>query len=375
MNKDKRIKTRKSNFELMKILSMYFIVIWHYIIHAHVLDRTSGTLNLFINFIFIVLSIHVNSFVLCTGYFQYKGDFKKEKVITLIKETWFYKASYAIIFLLFFNASISKIDLFFFLQPINYSYSFGEFYWFINVYILLYLLTPFLNKMIKSLSQQMHKRLILILIVTLSIIPYITLNQVISNTGYTISHFVMMYIIGSYLGKYPLHNNWHFKNYSDKKYRLIIILLFICSIIITFLGKPVSEYLSQFNNDCLTYISRVIGGNIINFSSPFVIVESIMYLLLFETFDFKNVIINKIATLIFGIYLVHENAFVYNNLYQFLPFGTSGEISSKKIILCIIFISLAIFIASATIEWLRQKLFCLVKYIIAILKPNKKSCS
>ena len=89
---------RNSNFELMRITSMFMIVIWHFIFHSNILAKTSGTLNLIIYFIYIIVSIHVNSFVLVSGYFQYNKKFKPRKVVSLITTTWFYKLIYAIIF-------------------------------------------------------------------------------------------------------------------------------------------------------------------------------------------------------------------------------------------------------------------------------------
>ena len=98
-----------------------------------------------------------------------------------------------------------------------------------------------------------------------------------------------------------------------------------------------------------------------------------MYLLLFETFSFKNKIVNKIGTLVFGVYLVHENNFLYNSLYQHLPFGINGIIYSKKIIICIFLIPMLIFIISAIIEFLRQKLFDLCSYICKKIKRHKEN--
>ena len=46
---------RNSNFELMRITSMFMIVIWHFIFHSNILAKTSGTLNLIIYFIYIIV--------------------------------------------------------------------------------------------------------------------------------------------------------------------------------------------------------------------------------------------------------------------------------------------------------------------------------
>ena len=42
---------RFSNFELMRIISMFMIVVWHVIMHSDLIGRASGTLNFVLEFI------------------------------------------------------------------------------------------------------------------------------------------------------------------------------------------------------------------------------------------------------------------------------------------------------------------------------------
>ncbi len=352
---------RNSNFELMRITSMFMIVIWHFIFHSGILTKTSGTLNLFIYFIYIIVSIHVNSFVLVSGYFQYNKKFKPRKIVSLLTTTWFYKLIYAIIFSVTGIVTITKTEMLFFIQPFNFNYGFGEFYWFINMYIFLYLLSPFINKLIETLSQKQHKALIIILFITLSIVPIFTLNSTLglSNNGYTLANFVMIYIIGAYFGKYKLKDNYHFKNYSKNKYQLIIIIFFIISIFMSFMAKILSDYFSCYNNELSKYITEIFSKNLTNYASPLILIESILYLLFFETLNIKNKFINKLASLTFGIYLVHENNFVFERLYKHLPIEINGVIYPNVIIKMLLY-SIIIFIVSAIIEYIRQLLSKLI---------------
>ena len=350
-------KQRLSNFELMRITSMFMIVVWHFIIHSNLLLRTSGALNLFLNFIYIAFAVHVNSFVLVCGYFQYDKPIKLNKFFSLFTTTWFYKAVYALIFSLSGIVVMSKLDLFFFLQPINYSYSYGTFYWFINVYLVFYLLIPFFNIMIKNMTQKKHRYLIIILFILLSIIPWITRNQVLNNDGATLLNFILLYVVGSYLGKYKIKDNYHFKIYSDNKRQLIILFLLILSILISFSLRPLSTYFSSFDNAFFKFVSEVMAASLTAFSSPFIIIQSILYFLFFETLKIKSRFINKVSGLMFGVYLVHENAFVYNYIYQFLPTGVSGSIDGFKVVIAVFVFSIVIFVLSMLIEFLRKKLF------------------
>lgn len=358
---------RNSNFELMRITSMFMIVIWHFIFHSNILAKTSGTLNLIIYFIYIIVSIHVNSFILVSGYFQYNKKFKPRKIVSLITTTWFYKLIYAIIFSVTGIITITKTEMLFFIQPFNFNYGFGEFYWFINMYIFLYLLSPFINKLIETLSQRQHKTLIIILLIMLSIVPTVTLNSTLNNNGYTIASFVMLYIIGAYFGKYKLRENYHFKNFSKNKYQLLLLVLFIISIFLAITPKIITDYFENSTIEILSYVKYLFGLKLIDYISPVIILESVLYLLLFETFDFKSKFINKVASLTFGIYLVHENNFLVKFLYDRLPISVNGVIYPNVIIKMLLY-SIIIFIVSAIIEYIRQ----LISKLITKTKIYKK---
>ena len=363
---------RLSNFELMRIVSIFMIATWHVIMHSNLVARSSGGLNLLLLSIFSIFSIHVNSFVLLSGYFQYNKKFNYRKIIPLINATWFYKAFFALLFLGLGIVAISKLDLLLFLLPLNITASYDTFYWFINVYIVLYCISPFLNILIKNLSQKMHRRLVIVLFLLTSVLPYISMQTFSPNNGYNLISFVMLYVIGAYFGKYKLSDNVHFKNYSKEKRQFILVCAFLGIALLQFLIICLIKYLNGYDNSVLVYIRNVVSIGKDSFSSPIIIIESVTYLLLFETFIFKSKFINKIASLTFGIYLVHENNFVFNYIYQFLPLGTTGSLSSLSVILWLLLESVGIFVVSALIEFVRQVTFKFVNKIKFVQKIQKR---
>lgn len=68
-NQNSKVKMRNSNFELMRIVSMFFIVIYHIIIHGKILENSHGTTHFLLYIILAICIVHVNSFILVTGYF------------------------------------------------------------------------------------------------------------------------------------------------------------------------------------------------------------------------------------------------------------------------------------------------------------------
>ena len=66
------------NFELMRIISMLMIVLWHIIIHGG-FDNVVDNYGRLFDIILAIIIVHVNSFVIFVilmGFFQYKKKFK-----------------------------------------------------------------------------------------------------------------------------------------------------------------------------------------------------------------------------------------------------------------------------------------------------------
>ena len=76
-------KMRDSNFELMRIISMFMIVVTHIIGHGYVVENCDGLTETAVALLKCLLYVHVNSFVLFTGYYQCKGKFKLQKIFSL----------------------------------------------------------------------------------------------------------------------------------------------------------------------------------------------------------------------------------------------------------------------------------------------------
>ena len=146
---------RQVNFELMRIVSMFFIVIGHMIVHGHILQNCSNpSIKLFFEFILFLVIVHVNSFILLTGYFQSKKSFKQSNLWKIINANWFYRIVIMIVLLLLGVITVDKVTFIKEILPININE-----YWFIKSYILLYCLSPFLNKAINSFDKRTFQRL------------------------------------------------------------------------------------------------------------------------------------------------------------------------------------------------------------------------
>ena len=352
-----------SNFELMRIVSMFFIVIGHIIVHGHVFSNcTDPSIKLFFRFILFLVIVHVNSFVLLTGYFQSKKSFKQSSLWKIINANWFYRVLIMISLLLFGVITVDKVTFIKEILPININE-----YWFIQNYILLYCLSPFLNKAIRSFDKVTFQRLLFVLFIIFSILPIMTGNGFINNTGYTLYTFICLYMTGAYLREYPLQNSYLFQKMSRNMFQLFMIMIFVFFLFVNMTTTSFFQSILHYNPVTKEFAGYFVKAKIM-YHNPFIIVQSIAYFGFFTALVIKqNKFINKIATAVFGVYLIHENNFIRDILYKTLLID-NGHISSYKFILYFFVVAILIYVVCTIIELLRQLLF---KFIYD-LKLSKK---
>lgn len=364
-------KERNSNFELMRIISMFFIVLFHMIIPTggNLINNTGGLTKVLLEFICMVIIVHVNSYILVSGYFQYDKKFSFKKILNLAGMAWFYKVVIALIMYFTKLHEFSILEIIKILSPIEYQNN-----WFLIAYISMYILSPYMNILIEKLSQKEHRKLIIILFIVFTIIPTITFQSTFHNTGFDLIHFLYLYIVGAYLKKYPIKENIHFKNYSKTKKRWIFLILFLFFGIFNFLLYEFSLQLKNMtSSNTINYYANLISTNAYYYQNPILIFQSICYFLFFETLDFKSKIINKIASLIFAVYIIHENPFVLRYMYKFLGINTN-TMHSSSILIRMVISTIFVMVACLAIEFIRTELMRIIKKLFNKNKENKINC-
>ena len=217
------VKVRESNFELMRIISMFFIVVYHILLGTggSLIAHTSGCLQIILRFISIICMVHVNSFILVSGYFQYDKKLRAKKIISMFLMVWFYKIVIGAIAYFFFYEKYTTLEIVKIFSPLDF-----DNLWFVKTYLALYILSPYINILIKNLTQKAHRNLIILLIVMFSLVATMSGQATFANTGFGLIHFVFLYIVGAYLHKYPIAENYHFSKFSAKKKFFIFLTIF-----------------------------------------------------------------------------------------------------------------------------------------------------
>lgn len=327
-------KVRNSNLEILRILSMILIIIHHYVVHGNFNWECISANKMVLEFLSLGGKLGVNCFVLITGYFMINSQISIKKIVKLVLEVVFYSIS---IFAILYFGKIIKFDfkvLKYSLFPITQNA-----YWFATTYTLLYILIPFINKLIESLNKREHLVLSLILILTLSVIPNVMRTTIAFSE---IAWFIMLYCIASYIRKYP--------NKFTKSLKLNLIC--ICMIILFLIFWVVGF---NFLSLRIPKLSKYIGcfGDLNSFP---ILILSINIFLIFININVKNSkFINIIASSTFGVYLIHDNNLVRSLLWTKL-LKNNTYANSPYLIVHLIICTVAIFTICTIIDQIRMNI-------------------
>ena len=209
-NTSKSKKSRDLNFELLRILSIISIVT------GHLSSIGPSIINP------LTVLGDVNCFILISGYFMIDGQYKTYRILRLAVETIFYCFSISLLFYIF-TPNLSIGILIKSLIPFGpHAYS----YWFINKFIGLLLLQPFLSKLATLLSKRQYQYLLLILLAINSELIFGFPFASIFNNGWSLSWFITLFYIGGYVRKYNPFNGFQ---WWGATYIITVIVLLIIS--------------------------------------------------------------------------------------------------------------------------------------------------
>ena len=352
MNVKEKQSVRDSNYELMRIISMLMIVIWHILLHGLVDVQSTGMLSFVIYFLEAILVVHVNSYMLVTGYYQCKKEFKRKKLIALNNQSWFYRVVIMLILCSYGIIEIGRKDFFQALFPLDYAT-----YWFVQMYLFLYCFSPFLNRLIEKMSKKEFQILLMICLIVFSVLPTISMQIMVPiEKGHSLMSMVFMYLLGAYFCYYPIQKSRILKENTRRKNQLLFLLGFIMFVTIHFLLLCFGNILMT-GGEISQYFGETIQFSFLSYGNPFVIVSSLMYFFWFGTLKIKSKFINRVSSLTLGVYLIHDNPYMRQWLYPLLGF-VKGKVYTSVFILGKVFLcAIMIFIVCAIIEWMRQLLF------------------
>lgn len=346
---------RHMGLEWLRIISMLMIILLHSIDHSGLYETLVPGTSIYYaeQFLYAIVQVCVNCFILISGYFLVTSSFKLKKLGLLWIEVVFYALVIRIVMISLGQVPFSITSVLSCFAPIIT----GR-YWFITIYFGMYLLSPFFNIAINAMSKKQHKNLLLVLFLLLSvwISIYPAFKGMNSGNGWGLAWFTFLYFTASYFRcHYTPNGKW-------AKYFAIFL---ICPILML-IGLFVSNVLK-------IALLKTAVENWWRYDSVFAYIASVSLLLMFlniNKIDSKtgfSKFLSAVSASTFGVYLIHAHADIcIEKWWQLI--GITSNVDAWWYLLYQLFVVIAIFSVCAVIDYIRRQLFkfARIDYVVSI---------
>ena len=354
-------KIRHYGIDLARIVSIIFIINHHIIYHGGPLfksNKFSKEFNIFV-FLNIISCSGVNIFGMISGFVGFHSH-KYSNLLYILLTTIFYSIGIAY-FLKNYWIKIKIKDIKHYLYPV-----FITDYWYVTAYFSMYFLLPIINKGINAIAQKDMKYFLILVFLIFSCLGQIKFyfkrfssRDIFSfQNGFVFSWLIILYLYGSYFGK--------FNKNRDKIKKFFYLKYFFFAILFAFIKtKIILHRLRKY---------RAFDMNV-DYTSPASVIIGISFINIFSNMNFKNKNIVKIisffAPLTFGVYLLHNHVLVRNNIIKYY-FLWILKYKSYKLVFIEIFCSIKVFLICIIIEYGRYLLFkfCKIREFCILIEKS-----
>lgn len=327
---------RQSNYELLRIICMFFIIVHHCVVHGGILSSAYTTNKIIAGLFVSVGKICFIVFIAISMWFLVDSEFKFSKFMKLWIEVFFYSLSLTIITGIMTD-TLTIQNFLGALFPIA-----GNSHGFASAYLMFYLLLPFLYKLTYKITKK-QARYLLVLLFYAQIFTQV-LGQITNcyQSLYSeLTLFIFCYILTLNLKKWPVNI------LNDKKFLFLLLLAIYITLVeanwMTIWGR---------NNRIIDYILAISGSE----SSILIIIAGYSIFFLVKDLKIKySSIINRIASYTFGILLIHDHNFLRAILWNYFVDVQRWYNSPLYFILLLISGGCIFFVCSA-IDYCRQEL-------------------
>lgn len=308
MQTDKHAE-RQSNIELLRVIAMLMIISCHFSTHGG-FQFPGGELTvnrLWTQCLTFGGNLGVDIFVLISGYFLIGSTaFRTDKALKLALQILTYSVLFLAVFTLAGANPYGIRMVIHCLFPITYS---G--WWFASTYFVLYLISPYLNKLLRGLDKREYQKMLALLTVCWCVIPTFFGSAYGSNY---LLWFAYLYAVSAYV---RLHVN---KIAIGPRAAFLGALAAMLTADLAFVISDLLESRIPAAGKLAAYVIHMQR-------LPTVLTALFLFLGFLQIDIGCNRAVNQISSATFGVYLIHENNFVrpflWGTLFQNASFADS----------------------------------------------------
>lgn len=342
-------KERLANIELLRVIAMIMVTMLHALGHGGVLQYYQfGTIEYFcFSFLEMICCVAVNVFVLITGYFMTDSELKISKVFKLGVQIEMYSLFCLFVSKIFLKEAMGMEELVRAVFPIS-----ANEYWFASAYMVLMLLSPLLNWLIRVMDQKIHYLLLAWLSVVFCIIPtFVFWSRPLLTNGYDFVWFIILYLTAAYIRRYSIKPGWPWKRW------MLIYLIF----------AAIGTFGDYFIGQTSLFLFKAIRGEEIltAYNSIIIFPSALCIFRMFQEMQIKNKVLSKgilsLGAVCFGAYLITEHPLIRSALWSWLDVTRFCAYTLPVAFTGIFAVVWMLFLVGCIVEWVRKALGRLIR--------------
>ena len=349
---------RNYGIDLLRILAMFMVVVLHVLWFGGILKAKEIAPANYWTAWFLEIAAYgaVDIYALISGYVGYRVKHKYASIAELWLRVLLYSVSFNVLDQIFFDHIFKKKKLLPSFFPVT-----RVDYWFFTMYFGLFLLMPVLNAAIEKLDRKGLRNVVLSSVFLFSVLPFLWNNDTFhTKGGYSLLWLMILYLIGAYIGKYHVFENIK---------KPVAFFGFLGCVAVTWCSKYIiTQYFSSFmghenNSDWL-----------VNYTSLPVLLSALFLLFLFRDLDLPTIgkkIVAVIAPLTFSVYVIHLLPLI-NDHFILNQFASFTSFSPIVMVLAVLGTAAVIFLACAALDFVRARLFDILKVKNRLLSLEEK---
>lgn len=293
INGQKAFPVRESNIELLRILAMLLVVLFHIDLLGMSLDTASADRWQDVSLVGYAclksLSMPcVNLFVFISGWFGIQFD--RRKFLSLCFTVAFFSVS------IYFYFVLTASDVTF--SPKYFLYTvFGLGYWFVPSYLLLYLFSPVLNRFADVSDRKTFGTTLVGLYLFMFVYGWLFDNHWFDK-GCSPLFFFYLYLTARYFHRHPVP----LTRLGWQVYAAVFVAV---SVVVALLA------LLLFRSGADLWAWRLF-----HYNSPFNLLETLSLFFCFTRLHFSSRFINRLASVSFAIYLFHAHPLFFEKVFH-----------------------------------------------------------
>lgn len=274
-------KQRHAGIDALRLLSMLMVCV----LHASFFTGVTPLLN-------ALSCIAVNLFALITGYVCVQSGWKIKRYISLWVQVAFYSVLLFAAGRVLWHCGIGdeyqpSVGACFLPVPLAGGY------WYFTAYTGLFMVMPFINRLVLSLEKRQYQALMLLAVGAISLLTVLRRTPELYERGYNMAWLMALYLMGAYFKLHP----------ARCSAKLCLAVYLLCSMVIWGL-----------------YHVNTIGFSIFDYATPTSLVSSCALFILFAQWQTAPPRLAgslcRWAPFAFGVYLLQNHPFVWHWLMK-----------------------------------------------------------